>query len=79
MVAMHDPKWDERPLMVLVMKPGAAAPDLAAMNAFLADKVAKWWLPDDLVVVDESPHTATGKILKTKLRDTFKDHRPANR
>jgi fatty-acyl-CoA synthase len=62
--------------MILVMKPGAAAPDLAAMNAFLADKVAKWWLPDDLVVVDEIPHTATGKILKTKLRETFKDHRP---
>jgi fatty-acyl-CoA synthase len=58
------------------MKSGAAAPDLAAMNAFLADKVAKWWLPDDLVVVDEIPHTATGKILKTKLRETFKDHRP---
>ena len=75
-VAMYDPKWDERPLMILVMKPGAAAPDLAAMNAFLADKVAKWWLPDDLVVVDEIPHTATGKILKTKLRETFKDHRP---
>jgi fatty-acyl-CoA synthase len=73
---MHDPKWDERPLMVLVMKPDAAAPDLAAMNAFLADKVAKWWLPDDLVVVDEIPHTATGKILKTKLREAFKDHRP---
>jgi fatty-acyl-CoA synthase len=62
--------------MILVMKPGAAAPDLAAMNAFLADKVAKWWLPDDLVVVDEIPHTATGKILKTKLREAFKDHRP---
>jgi fatty-acyl-CoA synthase len=62
--------------MILVMKPGAAAPDLATMNGFLADKVAKWWLPDDLVVVDEIPHTATGKILKTKLRETFKDHRP---
>jgi fatty-acyl-CoA synthase len=62
--------------MILVMKPGTVAPDLAAMNAFLADKVAKWWLPDDLVVVDEIPHTATGKILKTKLRETFKDHRP---
>jgi fatty-acyl-CoA synthase len=46
------------------------------MNGFLADKVAKWWLPDDLVVVDEIPHTATGKILKTKLRAAFKDHRP---
>ena len=75
-VAMADPKWDERPLMVLVMKPGAPAPGLEQMRDFLADKVAKWWLPDGVVVVDAMPHTATGKILKTKLREMFKDHRP---
>ena len=75
-VAMADPKWDERPLLVLVMKPGVLSPSLAQMREFLADKVAKWWLPDDLVVLDEIPHTATGKILKTKLREMFKDHRP---
>ncbi|NMJ42087.1 long-chain-fatty-acid--CoA ligase [Roseomonas sp. JC162] len=76
-VSMKDPKWDERPLLILVMKPGVLSPTLAQMRDFLADKVAKWWLPDDLVVVDEIPHTATGKILKTKLREMFKDHRPA--
>jgi acyl-CoA synthetase (AMP-forming)/AMP-acid ligase II len=76
-VSMKDPKWDERPLLILVMKDGAPAPTLARMRDFLADKVAKWWLPDDLVVVDEIPHTATGKILKMKLREMFKDHRPA--
>ncbi len=75
-VAMADPKWDERPLLILVMKPGVLSPTLAQMREFLADKVAKWWLPDDLVVLDEIPHTATGKILKTKLREMFKDHRP---
>jgi fatty-acyl-CoA synthase len=75
-VAMADAKWDERPLLILVMKPGVLSPSLDQMRAFLADKVAKWWLPDDLVVLDEIPHTATGKILKTKLREMFKDHRP---
>ncbi|HWT10011.1 MAG TPA: long-chain-fatty-acid--CoA ligase [Roseomonas sp.] len=75
-VSMKDPKWDERPLLILVMKPGVLSPNLAQMRDFLTDKVAKWWLPDDLVVLDEIPHTATGKILKTKLRDMFKDHRP---
>jgi fatty-acyl-CoA synthase len=47
------------------------------MLQFLSDKVAKWWLPDDVVCVAEIPHTATGKILKTKLREQFKNHRPA--
>jgi fatty-acyl-CoA synthase len=75
-VSMKDPKWDERPLLILVMKPGVLSPTLAQMRDFLADKVAKWWLPDDLVVVDEIPHTATGKILKMQLREMFRDHRP---
>ena len=74
-VSMKDAKWDERPLLILVMKPGVLSPTLDQMRDFLADKVAKWWLPDDLVVVDEIPHTATGKILKTRLREMFKDHR----
>ena len=57
---------------------GAVGNDAFAnsLRGFLADKVAKWWLPDDLVVVDEIPHTATGKILKMKLREMFKDHQP---
>ena len=42
--------------------------------AFLEGKVAGWWLPDDVVFVDELPHTATGKVMKSRLRETFKDH-----
>ena len=44
-------------------------------NGFLRDKVAKWWLPDDVVFVDGIPHTATGKVLKTKLREDFRNHK----
>ena len=44
------------------------------MLAFLQDKIAKWWLPDDVVFVEEIPHTATGKIQKTTLRERFKDY-----
>jgi fatty-acyl-CoA synthase len=44
------------------------------MLRLLSDKVACWWLPDDVVVVKEIPHTATGKILKTRLRELFRDH-----
>jgi acyl-CoA synthetase (AMP-forming)/AMP-acid ligase II len=45
------------------------------MLRFLESKVARWWLPDDVVFVDDLPHTATGKLLKTKLREMFKDFR----
>jgi fatty-acyl-CoA synthase len=44
------------------------------ITAYLAERLAKWWLPDEILFVDELPHTATGKILKTKLRDTYRDH-----
>ena len=72
-IAMPHPKWDERPLLVVVRKPGS---DVTAseINAHLAGVVAKWWLPDEIVFVDALPHTATGKILKTALRDRFRDH-----
>jgi fatty-acyl-CoA synthase len=67
-------KWDERPLLVVVRKPGreVAGSDLLE---FMAGKVAKWWLPDDVAFVDEIPHTATGKIQKTRLREQFRDYR----
>ena len=73
-IGIYHPKWDERPLLVLVLEKGETI-TTAEMNAFLEDKVAKWWLPDDVVTVDELPHTATGKISKKDLRDTFKDYR----
>jgi len=72
-IGMPHPKWDERPLLVVVAADGET-PTLEAVNAFLADKVAKWWLPDDMVVVEELPHTATGKVSKLNLRDQFKDY-----
>jgi fatty-acyl-CoA synthase len=73
-IGIAHPKWDERPLLVILRKPGR---DVSAgeMLQFLDGKIAKWWMPDEVVFVDEIPHTATGKILKTKLRETFKGHR----
>jgi acyl-CoA synthetase (AMP-forming)/AMP-acid ligase II len=67
-------KWQERPLLIVIRKKGATL-DRDAMLKFLEDKVAKWWLPDDVVFVDELPHTATGKLQKTKLREQFGAYR----
>jgi len=66
-------KWDERPLLLVVKVEGQ---DLSKeeMLIFLEDKVAKWWLPDDVIFVTELPHTATGKLLKTNLREEYKEH-----
>lgn len=72
-VAARHPKWDERPLLVVVPKPGRSI-DRDALLAHIAPRIAKWWLPDDVVVVAELPHTATGKILKTQLRAQFAGH-----
>jgi len=69
-IGMPHPTWQERPLLVLVKKPDAEV-DREEMLAFLEGKVAKWWMPDDVVFVDELPHTATGKISKRTLRDRF--------
>jgi len=67
------PRWGERPLLVVVTH-GEAAPDKQQILAFLEGKVATWWLPDDVVFVDELPYTATGKISKARLRELLKDH-----
>jgi fatty-acyl-CoA synthase len=72
-IGLRHPKWDERPLLVIVLKDGHTA-SKDELLAFLNGKVANWWLPDDVVFVREIPHTATGKILKTVLRDQFKDY-----
>ena len=72
-IGVRHPKWDERPLLVIVLKPGEKA-SKEELLAFLEDKIAKWWLPDDVTFVKEIPHTATGKILKTALRAQFKDY-----
>jgi fatty-acyl-CoA synthase len=72
-IAMPHPRWDERPLLVVVRKPGSTV-TAADINAHLATVVAKWWLPDEIVFVESLPHTATGKLLKTALRDQFRGH-----
>lgn len=73
-IAVPHPKWDERPLLVVVRKPGAAL-TREQLLAFYAGKVAKWQVPDDVQFVDAIPLGATGKMQKMKLREQFKDHR----
>jgi fatty-acyl-CoA synthase len=73
-IGVVHPKWDERPLLVVVAKPNTS-PTRESILAFMEGKIAKWWMPDDVVFVPEIPHTATGKIQKTTLRDRFKDYR----
>ena len=73
-VGVYHPKWDERPVLLIVAKPGAEVSE-AGVISYLGDKVAKWWLPDEVIVVDELPHTATGKLLKRQLRDDYKDYK----
>jgi fatty-acyl-CoA synthase len=68
------PKWDERPLLVVVRKPGQNA-GREELLAFYQGKVAKWWIPDDVIFVDDLPHTATGKLSKLQLRERLRDYR----
>jgi fatty-acyl-CoA synthase len=72
-IACRHPKWDERPLLIVARKPGAKL-DRDEMLSFYEGKVARWWVPDDVVFVDELPHTATGKLLKTELRARYAQH-----
>ncbi len=72
-IGVYHPKWTERPLLIVVKDPAGDA-DKAGILEYLHDKVAKWWLPDDVVFVDEIPHSATGKIKKTELRKQFADY-----
>ncbi|MFN9773430.1 MAG: 3-(methylthio)propionyl-CoA ligase [Burkholderiales bacterium] len=73
-IGIAHPKWDERPLLVVVKKPGAEVTKDELIR-FYEGKIAKWWTPDDVQFVDAIPLGATGKILKTKLRETFRDYR----
>ena len=71
-IGVKHPKWDERPLLIVQRRDGAAvAPD--ELLRFYDGKVPKWWIPDAVVFVDALPHTATGKLLKTELRRTYGD------
>ncbi len=73
-ISAAHPKWDERPLLVVVRKPGAEL-TRDEMLAFFEGKIAKWWTPDDVVFVDAIPIGATGKMLKNRLREQFKDYK----
>jgi acyl-CoA synthetase (AMP-forming)/AMP-acid ligase II len=72
-IGIQHPKWDERPLLVIVLKKDQSATKEEILG-FMQGKIAKWWMPDDVVFVDEIPHTATGKIQKMTLRDQFRDY-----
>jgi fatty-acyl-CoA synthase len=72
-IGIAHPKWDERPLLVVVRKPGAEVGAQDVLD-YLKGKIAKWWMPDDVVFVDEIPHTATGKIQKRTLREQFANY-----
>ena len=73
-IGVPHPKWDERPLLIVIRKPDQM-PSREDILGFMQGKIAKWWMPDDVVFVDSIPHTATGKILKTELREQMKDYR----
>ena len=73
-IGVAHPKWDERPLLIVARKPGAEV-TREELIAFYEGKIAKWWTPDDVQFVEAIPLGATGKILKTKLREQFKDYK----
>jgi acyl-CoA synthetase (AMP-forming)/AMP-acid ligase II len=73
-IAVKHPKWDERPLLVAVKEENASVTKEDVLE-HLNKSLAKWQLPDDVIFVDQLPHTATGKILKTKLRSEYKDYK----
>jgi acyl-CoA synthetase (AMP-forming)/AMP-acid ligase II len=72
-IAVHHPVWQERPLLLIQPKSGSA-PSKESILEFLSSRIAKWWLPDDVVFVESLPHTATGKLLKTELRAQYHGH-----
>ena len=73
-IGVAHPKWDERPLLIVVKKQDAKVTK-EELLAFFHGKIAKWWMPDDVVFVDQLPHTATGKLLKTRMREDFRNYR----
>ena len=73
-IACHHPKWEERPLLVVVAKRGETITKHDLL-AFMQDKIAKWWIPDDIVFVDNLPHGSTGKVSKKDLRLQFQNYK----
>jgi 3-(methylthio)propionyl---CoA ligase len=77
-IAIPHPKWDERPLLIVTARP-SCTPTRDSLIALLAKRFPKWMLPDDVVVLDELPHTGTGKVIKLRLREMFRDYQVAER
>jgi 3-(methylthio)propionyl---CoA ligase len=73
-IAVPHPRWGERPLLIVTPR-GGQRPERDALIAFLGERFPRWMLPDDVVVLDELPHTATGKVMKTRLRDEYGSHK----
>jgi len=73
-IGIRHPKWDERPIVVAVKKPGKDVTRDELLK-FYEGKIAKWWMPDDVVFVPDLPHTATGKLSKLTLRHQMKDYK----
>ena len=76
-IGIAHPKWGERPLLVIVRKETHEV-EAGDILGFMKGKIASWWMPDDVAFVDEIPHTATGKIQKTTLREQFRDYKFPN-
>ena len=77
-IAVPHPRWGERPLLIVAPRTGRR-PDRDGLIALLARQFPRWMLPDDVVIVPELPHTATGKLMKTRLREMFRDHKLPDR
>src|SRR5205085_7786598 len=75
-IAIPHARWGERPLLIVTPRPGCE-PRKEALIAFLGERFPRWMLPDDVIVVDELPHTATGKVMKTKLREIYGTRAPS--
>jgi fatty-acyl-CoA synthase len=72
-IGVAHPKWQERPLLIVVKKKDQDTTRDHVLQ-YLEGKIAKWWMPDDVVFVDDLPHTATGKLQKMKLREQFRSY-----
>src|SRR5437763_4431274 len=78
-IAVPHPRWGERPLLIVTPRPGMPAerrPEKEALIAFLSERFPRWMLPDEVIVLDELPHTATGKVMKTRLRELYATDQP---
>jgi fatty-acyl-CoA synthase len=76
-IAIPHPRWGERPLLIVTPRPDCR-PEREALLSLLAEHFPRWMLPEDVVVIAELPHTATGKVMKTRLRELYSNHRSPN-